>query len=47
MLSALHGRKVEWGSLQRTATAVVDDRGDRSDGPPDSGSDTPSPKAVA
>ena len=29
VLSALHGRRVEWGSLQRTATAVVDDRGDK------------------
>jgi len=51
VLSALHGRKVEWGSLTRTATAVVDNRGDTSDGPPggaaEGASDTGSPKAVA
>ena len=28
VVSAIHGRRVEWGSLQRTASAVVDTRGD-------------------
>jgi cellulose synthase/poly-beta-1,6-N-acetylglucosamine synthase-like glycosyltransferase/peptidoglycan/xylan/chitin deacetylase (PgdA/CDA1 family) len=28
VFSAIHGRKVEWGSLERTASAVVDTRGD-------------------
>ena len=34
VVSAVHGRRVEWGSLQRTATAVVDDRPDKRDDPP-------------
>ncbi len=46
VLSALHGRRVEWGSLQRTATAVVDDRGDKS-GPPDANSGSSAPASVA